>query len=230
MGRTHAQKETQAVAELEKRERAAIAAVILAAGESVRMGPGRTKQLLPYRGAPLLQAAIDAAAASQVVEIVVVLGHEARAIRDAVAAPANKPLRFVVCEDYARGQGASLACGLAAVADNVDAAAVLLGDQPDVDSVAIDRLLAAWRSAFEPVVRPLFVTAQAERIPGHPVVFDRSVWSVLGTPDGHGDGARNWLRAHPEYVREVVIVATAPGDVDTWEDYLRIAKRRERPT
>lgn len=223
------------MAVVENRENTAIAAVILAAGASVRMG--RTKQLLPYNGAPLLQAAVDAAAASEAIEIVVVLGHDAAAVRDAISVPTNKPLRFVVCEDYARGQAASLACGIAAVADNVDAVAVMLGDQPDVDSVSVNRLFAAWRRAFEPVARPVFVTAEAERIPGHPVVFDRSVWGALTEPAERRDdrltedeGARGWLRAHPEYVREVVIVATAPGDVDTWEDYLRIAKRRERPS
>jgi molybdenum cofactor cytidylyltransferase len=210
---------------LERREQLPVAAVILAAGTSARMG--RTKQLLPYDGAPLLQASIDAAAASDLMEIIVVLGHQAEEIRSAVMMPVNKPLRFVVCEDYASGQSASLACGLGASADNVDAVAVLLGDQPDIDAVAINRVVAAWRDAFEPVVRPVFVSEKGRRLPGHPVVLARAVWSALAVQVGDF-GARSWLRAHPEYVREVEIAATAPRDVDTWEDYLRIANRQER--
>lgn len=213
------------MAVVEERGRLPIAAVILAAGTSMRMG--RTKQLLPYGGTPLLQASINAAAASALVEIIVVLGHEADEIRRAVMMPANKPLRFVVCADYLSGQSASLACGLGAAADNVDAVAVLLGDQPDIDSVAINRVVAAWRGAFEPVVRPVFVSRKGERVPGHPVVLGRAVWGALAVQVGDF-GARSWLRAHPEYVREVEIAATAPRDVDTWEDYLRIAKREDR--
>lgn len=213
------------MAVIEERGRLPVAAVILAAGTSVRMG--RTKQLLPYGGAPLLQTAINAAAASDLVEIIVVLGHDAEAIRRAVTVPVNKPLRFVVCADYASGQSASLASGLSAAADNVDAVAVLLGDQPDVDAVAINRVVAAWRNAFEPVVRPVFVSRKGERVPGHPVVLERTVWAALAVQIGDF-GARAWLRAHPEYVHEVEIAATAPRDVDTWEDYLRIAKREDR--
>ena len=213
------------MAVLELRDDTAVAAVVLAAGTGSRMG--RTKQLLPYEGAPLLQAAIDAAVASDVLEVVVVLGYRADEIRKAVEMPTGKPLRFVVCLDYAEGQSASLACGLRSVSDNVSAAAVLLGDQPDVDSQFISRVVAAWRESFEPITRPVFISEDGERVPGHPVVLERSVWGVLAEQTGD-DGPRKWLRAHPEFLSEVEITRTAPGDVDTWEDYLRIANRNER--
>jgi molybdenum cofactor cytidylyltransferase len=210
------------MAELARRDLAPIAGIILAAGRSRRMGA--TKQLLSYDGAPMLQLAVDVLAASDVVEIIVVLGHQADEVRAAVSTPSDKPLRFVVCEDYARGQSASLACGLSAVADNIDAAALILADQPELDVVLVDRALAAWRAAFEPVVRPLFRAEDGQSVPGHPVVFDRSVWGALRAQTGD-QGARLWMREHAEYVRNIEIDATAPGDVDTWEDYLRIAAR-----
>lgn len=200
-----------------------IAAVILAAGTSSRMG--RTKQLLPLAGEPLLQATIDVVAGCDVAEIIVVLGHDAHSVRGALRMPEDVPLRFVVCEDYARGQSASLASGLTAIADNAGAAAVFVGDQPDLEATCVDRALAAWRTAFEPVVRPLYRAEDGQSVPGHPVIFDRSVWPALQLQTGD-QGARSWMRDHPEYVRIIEIGETAPGDVDTWEDYLRVAGRQ----
>ena len=84
-----------------------ISALVLAAGEGTRFGG--TKQLEILRGKPLVQYAVDAASAAGVGEIVVVLGHDALRVRDALDLPERS--RVVVNERYADGQSTSLAAG-----------------------------------------------------------------------------------------------------------------------
>lgn len=194
----------------------AIAGVVLAAGASRRMG--KPKQLLPLRGRPVLQHALDAAAASGVGEIVLVLGHEADAIRGAIALPARA--RVVVNQAWAEGQGGSLACGLAAVASEAAAAAVLLGDQPEVDATIIDTVLAAYRIDADTALRPVWRDAAGATHPGHPVVLARRTWTELATLDGDR-GARELFRRHPDWVRELPMAGPPPSDIDDAADYRR---------
>ena len=133
------------------------------------------------------------AGGAEVGEIVVVTGaHEVEA--DA---------RVVRCADWARGPGASLRCGLEALAPGTAAAVVVLADGPDLAAAAVDRVVAAWREGTAAVV-----AASYAGLRGHPVVLDRSVWRHV--PD---EGAR---------ALEPVLVACddlgSPGDVDRPED------------
>lgn len=194
----------------------AVAGVVLAAGASRRMG--RPKQLLPLRGRPVLQHAIDAATTSRLGEIVLVLGHEADAIRGAVTLPARA--RVVVNPAWADGQGGSLACGLAAIAGDAPAAAVLLGDQPDVDATIIDAVLAAFRPDEDTALRPVWRDAAGGAHPGHPVVLARHTWAELATLDGDR-GARELFRRHPDWVRELPMAGGPPADIDDDADYRR---------
>jgi len=196
----------------------AIAGVVLAAGGSRRMG--RPKQLLPLRGRPVLQHALDAATASRLGEIVLVLGHEAEAIRNAVALPARA--HVVVNPAWAEGQGGSLACGLAAIARDAPAAAVLLGDQPDVDATIIDAVLAAFRIDEDTALRPVWRDAAGATHPGHPVVLARRTWAELATLDGDR-GARELFRRHPDWVRELPMAGPPPADIDDDADYRRVS-------
>jgi molybdenum cofactor cytidylyltransferase len=203
------------------RDDARVGGVVLAAGRSARMG--RAKQLLPVGGRPLLQHAVDAARASVLREVVVVLGCGADEISPAVQLGRARVLH---CADWAEGQNASLACGLHALGDDVDAAAILLGDQPGVDAQLIDRVLVAWRDTAEPALRPCFVDERGERVPGHPVLLAREVWGeVLASGEREDAGARAWLEANADRVRELQIDAPLPDDVDTWQDYQRAAER-----
>ena len=110
--------------------RGVISALVLAAGEGTRFGG--TKLLEIVRGKPLIQHAVDAASGAGVGEIVVVLGHDALAVRDALDLPEGA--RFVVNERYAQGQSTSLAAGLRALDPSSEAAVVLLADQPGIGS------------------------------------------------------------------------------------------------
>jgi len=195
-----------------------IAALVLAAGSSRRMR--RSKLLLPLAGRPLLQHVVDGAANVGFAEIVVVVAP-ASPLPAAVTLPHFPPSRWLVCEDAASGQAASLACGLGALDAQVAAAAILLGDQPGVDPLVVARVLAAFAAGDRPAARPVYRGGDGEAVPGHPVLLARSLWPrLLGERGDHG--ARELLRRAPELLLAVPIDAPPPADVDTDEDYRRL--------
>src|SRR5262245_27587674 len=171
---------------------------------------GRPKQLLPYRGRPLLQHVVDVAA-SELSSTVLVLGAAADEVPAALALPAG--VRVVVNADAASGQASSLRAGLAAMDPSVDAALVLLGDQPGVRADAVRAVAAAAGGPF--------VRASYGRRPGHPVRLDRAIWPEVMALDGDA-GAREVLRVNPHRLVEVEIGGDPPPDVDTPEDYARL--------
>lgn len=172
---------------------------------------GRPKQLLPVAGKPVLQHVVDTAAAAAPDEILVVLGHEADEIEGVLRLP--ETARIVLNPNYAEGQSTSLRAGLEAADPSAAAAVILLGDQPYLRSDTI-------RLAFEHFCESpsLIVQATYGGRPGHPVVFDRAVWSELLSIEGD-TGARDLLRGNPERVTRVEVGGEPPRDLDTWEDY-----------
>jgi molybdenum cofactor cytidylyltransferase len=188
-----------------------ISGVVLAAGTSSRLG--RPKQLLELEGRPLLQHVVDAAAASGLDEVVVVLGYEAERIALALELPAGA--RVVVNDDYESGQSTSLRAGLSSVDSRADAAAILLGDQPGLTSAAIRKVLDTFRESDAPILRALW-----QGTPGHPVVLARSEWEWIRGLEGD-KGARDFVAASTR--AEVIEMDEPPvADVDTWEQYERL--------
>jgi CTP:molybdopterin cytidylyltransferase MocA len=187
---------------------------------------GRPKQLLALGDRCLLQRVVDEVAASRLDEIVLVLGYRAAEIRERIRLPEGaRPARVVVNGAYAEGQGSSLRLGLQATDPRAVAAAVLLGDQPGVTSGVIDRVAAAFLEAGVPAARPVYDRG-GERVPGHPVMLTRGVWSAVSERRGDA-GARGWLAAHPGSLLEVELPGAPPDDVDTWEDYRRVTDAPE---
>jgi molybdenum cofactor cytidylyltransferase len=197
---------------------AILSGVILAAGVSTRMG--RPKQLLPLGDRCLLQHVLDEALSSRLDEVILVLGHRAEEIREALRLRPGGPLRVVINPDYASGLSASLRLGLSSVDPRAVAAAVLLGDQPDMTTELIDRMAAAFLGADSPLVRPVYSGSAGRRVPGHPVFLARRVWPEVEKLRGD-QGARALVSARPEWLLEVPVDHEPPADVDTWEDYQR---------
>jgi CTP:molybdopterin cytidylyltransferase MocA len=110
---------------------------------------------------------------------------------------------LVRCPDWERGPGASLRCGLAALADGVDAAVVVLADGPDLSAAAVDRVIEVWRESGAELVAASY---GGDR--GHPVLIARSAWANV--PD---EGART-LPALTVPCDDL----GAPGDIDTPAD------------
>lgn len=189
--------------------RALTAGVVLAAGASTRLG--EPKQLLDLEGRPLLQHVVDVAAEAGLDPVVVVLGHAADRVRAGLELPPRA--RTVVNPRHRQGQSTSLRAGLAALGDEVTAAAILLGDQPTLDAETIRTVVDRHERGGSPVTRARFDGA-----PGHPVVFDRDVWPLVAAETGDR-GARHLLDERPDLVADVELGRPSPPDVDTRTDY-----------
>ncbi len=190
-----------------------VAAVVLAAGQGLRFGS--QKLLAPLGDRPLLQHALDAANASSLSPIVVVLGADA----DAVAAGVRfGRARFVHNPDHASGQASSLRVGIRSL-DTSDAAVVVLGDQPNVTAALLDALVAAQRSSGAPAV----VCAQdGRRSP--PTLLHRDLWGEVDALRGD-TGARDVLaRRRDIAVFDVADDLARLDDVDTQLDRERLSR------
>lgn len=162
-----------------------IAAVVLAAGEATRFGAPKQRLLLPEVLARVRRAAVD--------DVVVVAG----------AYELESDARVVDCPEWRRGIGASLRCGLAALAEDVEAAVVVLADGPDLAPEAVDRVVRAWRDGGAEVVAATYGGVRL-----HPVLLARAAWGRV--PD---DGARS-LDAQLVPCDDL----GPPGDVDSADD------------
>jgi CTP:molybdopterin cytidylyltransferase MocA len=158
-----------------------VVAVVLAAGASTRFGSPKQQLLVE----PIVQRVRE----SSVDDVLVVLG----------AHPVDTTARTVQCDEWERGPGASLRCGLAALAPEVDAAVVVLGDGPSIDPRAIDRVVERWH---ETGTARVGATYGGVRL--HPLLLARGAWA--GIPD---EGLRT-LPAEPVPCDDL----EAPGDVD----------------
>lgn len=170
-----------------------IAALILAAGLSRRMGAN--KLLATVGGRPLVSHAVAAAIASQADPVLLVTGHEADRVRAAVT---EGPVTFVHAADHAAGLSASLKAGLSALPDDLDGVVVLLADMPRVTSGHIDRLIAA----YSPIDGRGICIATHRGRRGNPVLWDRRY--VEEMLDLTGDtGAKALFTTHADQVCEV---------------------------
>lgn len=194
-----------------------ISAVVLAAGAATRFG--RTKQLEPLGGVPLVQHVVDAAAGGGVDEVVVVLGHDAEAIRAALRLPPSG--RSVLNPRFAQGQSTSVAAGLGACDPSSEAAVVLMADQPGISPRHVRALVDAFADTGAEIVRLAFRDG-----PG-PALLARSVWPEVAALTGD-TGARALFDAWWERIRWVRLDEDAPPDIDRPQD-VPGARTPERP-
>jgi CTP:molybdopterin cytidylyltransferase MocA len=195
-----------------------VGAVVLAAGSSTRM-PGAQKVLLDFDGRPMVKAVIEAASDGGCHQTVVVYSSDE--VRAAIGGDAE-----VVHNPHANtGMASSLQVGLQALRPEMQAALVMLGDQPMVGSRTVSALLRAWRREGS---RPAVAVSRGESGKwAPPVVLSRELWDELMALEGDA-GARQVLDRRPELV-DVVPAFDSLDDIDTPEDYAKIVRLFPRP-
>ncbi|MEM9692764.1 MAG: nucleotidyltransferase family protein [Myxococcota bacterium] len=167
-----------------------IAAVVLAAGRSSRMGT-LNKMFVDVDGQPMVQRVVETMGRSAVGEVVVVTGHDSEALRRAVlSARVTRPVRFVHNPEYAEGLGTSVRAGAGAI-DGCRAGVFALGDMPLVRTAHVDALILLFRSEGEPsIVVPTF---RGRR--GNPILWGERHFTEMKKLSGD-TGARHLLENH----------------------------------
>ncbi len=195
-----------------------VGAVVLAAGSSTRMA-GSDKLLLEFDGRPMIKSVIEAASDGGCHQILVV--YSSNEVMQAVGRDAE----LIHNPRASTGMASSLQVGLRALRSDMEAALVLLGDQPMVGSRTVAALLRAWRQEGS---RPAVAVSRGEGGKwAPPVVLARELWDQLMTLKGDA-GARQVLDHRPELV-DTVPPLDRLDDVDTPEDYANIVKLFPRP-
>ena len=190
-------------------------AVVLAAGESRRMGT--QKLLLPFGETTVVGAVVRTAQASRAGRTLVVLGADREAVRRELE-PAG--VDFAVNENYPLGMLTSIQAGFRALPDDAKAAVVLLGDQPFLASRVIDLVIDAHEAASKGIVVPAF---QGRR--GHPVLIDLKYRDEVLAIDP-ADGLRRLMLAHSDDILEIDVAdPSILRDLDTPEDYRDLTRR-----
>ncbi len=196
-----------------------IAAIVLAAGLSSRMGSN--KLLQEWRGKPLLRWTVEAALASDTKPVIVVTGNEAAKVD---AALKGLDVRFVHNPDYRAGLSTSLRAGIRAVPTDADGAMVLLGDMPEIDQTVIAKMIAA----FSPADGRSICVALHEHRRGNPVLWARAFFPEIEALSGD-EGAKRLFAAHEELVCEIEAGAEALRDIDTPEALAALRAGSEAP-
>ena len=189
-----------------------VAAIILAAGASTRMG--EPKQLLPVGGQPMVRRVTEAVCAAGLAQVVVVIGAHAEAVGQALI---GLPVELVHNEKWPEGMTSSLHAGLRALRPEIQAALVVLADQPWLTAALIQALADCYCTTGAPVVAPFH---QGQR--GQPVLFDRALFAeLLAAVDDNS--RRELIARHWDHMARVDVQDPATlCDIDTRQDYEKI--------
>lgn len=187
-----------------------IAALILAAGQSRRMG--RPKMLLPWGQLTVIEHVIDTFLSAGVQEVLVVTGGAREQVERATQ---FYPVRRIYNPDYETGEMlSSLQMGLREMAPEVEAVLVALGDQPQIRGGTVRQLLDAYSHKPSTLIVPSF---QKRR--GHPWLVQRTLWNELLSMDS-SRSPRDFLNAHAGEIHYVEIDnPSILADLDTPQDY-----------
>jgi len=192
-----------------------IAALVLAAGQSRRMGTVN-KLLIGVDGMPMVRHVVAAVRAAHLAPVIVVTGHERERVQ---AALRDLPVAFVDNPDFAEGLSSSLKAGLAALPADTDGVLVCLGDMPRVAAADIERLVAA----FNPVEGRAIIVPTRNGKRGNPVLWAKRFFPEMRHVAGDV-GARHLIGASPEAVAEVEMSSDGVlTDIDTPQALARLA-------
>ncbi|HET9278132.1 MAG TPA: nucleotidyltransferase family protein [Flavitalea sp.] len=204
---------------LEKPGSTNIGLILLAAGESSRLG--RPKQLLLFNGKTFLQHTIQVASASNAQQIIVVLGAHADAIEKEIE---GIDVRIVKNTEWEEGMASSIRCGVRAfkeITSEAQGVILMVCDQPFVTASLLNELINAHQTTGKSIV-----ACSYEDTFGPPAFFHRSLFEELLQLKGDV-GARGIVRQHTEDV-EVIPFPKGIYDVDTETDYEKIMSNREK--
>lgn len=186
-----------------------ISAILLAAGESKRMG--RLKQGLPLGNSTILEQSIDNLVHSRIDELIVVLGFQAQELIKKVA---GRQVKTVINPDYEQGMSTSVIAGLHLVDDKARAVVFALADQPFIDSKIVDKLIDEFSCHSKGIVVP---TYRGRR--GHPVIFAVRYKEELLRLRGDV-GGRQIIKENADDVLEIPVDSECINvDIDTMSDY-----------
>jgi molybdenum cofactor cytidylyltransferase len=206
-----------------------ISAILLAAGESKRMG-NQNKLLLPFRGRTMVENIVDTLGASQVDQVIVVLGHEADQVKYVLG---DRPVQLVYNQHYPQGMTSSIQCGVKAADPNTQGLMICLSDLPRIQVEDVNYLLEHFQQSVwakdPPPNSPLqklqkggdrsiiIPTFQGQR--GHPVIFSSEYQSeILAHSDPNG--CQGIIKRYSQQVLEVQMDSDrCLKDIDTWWDY-----------
>lgn len=191
-----------------------VSAILLAAGESQRMG--RPKQLLPFGSSTILGRTIDNLLSSRVDEVVVVLGTRAGAMKQVIA---GRQVKVVVNPDYREGMSTSLIAGIERVDSKAQWVMVALADQPLIDKDIYNRLIEGALGCDMGIILP---TYRSKR--GNPVIFSIKYKDELLGLEGDV-GGREILKRHPDDILEVAVGSEGVTiDINNLDDYYSCLK------
>jgi len=186
-----------------------INAIVLAAGESKRMG--KSKPLLRFNDKTFLDQIISTIGVSDVDRITVVLGANAEMIKNSIDLSGTN---IVINKDYQKGQLSSLIAAIEDTPQETDAILVCLVDNPFITKEIINKIIAKFKESNNPIIVPVY-----NRKRGHPTLFSRSLFSELVNVPKE-QGARYVLHSNAEKVLELeTSESTILTGIDTPEDY-----------
>ena len=195
-----------------------IAALVLAAGQSRRMG-AQNKLLADIDGKPMIAHIVDTVLRSKAHPVLIVTGHQAAAVEQALD---GRDVRFIANPDYADGLSTSLKAGLAALSSNsVDGALMCLGDMPDVSADDLNRLIAAFDPAEDRAI--CVPTVDGKR--GNPVLWSAEFFDDMMALKGD-TGAKHLIGEHEAVLCEVPL--DGPGALSDIDTPAALAARRRR--
>ena len=197
-----------------------LAGIVLAAGESRRMG--RPKQLLPFGERTILERAVDTLLAAGIGEVVVVLGHLAERVRSVLG---DRPVRAVVNAEYRQGMLSSVKCGVRAIGAGYDAVLIALGDQPHIEVAVVSEVMRAYRAGSAGIVIPRYGDKK-----GHPIIINLPKYRQAITNLPEDAGLNVLMQEHADDVRLIdVTTEDIIRDIDVPDDYTReLARFTER--
>ena len=189
----------------------AVAAILLAAGQSRRMGA--FKPLLPFGKHSVIETCINNLRAASVDEIVIVVGHRAEEVQ---AHLKEGNLRFAINPDPESEMSASIACGVEQISSDAEALLIALVDHPAVSGDIIRQIIDEWKTGAR-LVQP-----EHKGRGGHPVIIDLRYRDELLDLDAQ-KGLRGFFELHRAEVHRLSIDSPyIARDMDTWEDYARL--------